>query len=759
MKAVRTAAFVIGAAALVATGIGAAVGAGILGGVAAGAAAGTAATFAGVSAAAFTTIGVALSAAAGALSLAAGAASPKGSVGGNATKFKIDKEAGNPVAIGRTYVGGNVAHRQYYNRPGDKMKNQLESWVTILSIGLVQSVGPLLIDKAPVAFDAGGQAIGTYRGNMWLDTQRGACPEARALAGPFGAFPGWDGSSKLSGLAADLWTLDFDSKNEKFPNGVPERGRVLEGVLVYDARLDSTYPGGAGPCRLGQPGTYVYSENPGPHAITWAYGHYQNGVLMAGGGLPAAGIDLAPFVEWSNVCDANGWKVGGLVYSQTDDAWDVLKMICQAGAAEPLPVGAQLSVTFAAPRVSIGTLTVEDLAGDVDVPGGVTRRQRRNTIIPKVRLETHGWEEVPLDPVIVPAYVTIDGGSRPREVSYPLVQDANQAAELATYDLMNMREIDGIQLPCKVYAMGYRPGDQLTVDVPEALLDKRDVVVRNRSIAAASLVVSLTCRTETAGKHAYALGQTGTPPRTPDLSIPAIDTTAPAADDWTASGGTLSGSGGAIPALVVTGTPGPLVADAIIFDYRPAVAGTGSEDGWVGAGLELPTTRRKEIASVTPQGSYEVSVRYRVRGVLSERRVLGPVSAGDLSTSRAAHQILSGTQTVVYPVSSTADTVAVVAFSATIDTGARINFPGASFPGLTAATGYVVLWSLSGSSYAVVPASSQAAIDGVANSDSVIIRYVNTATADGTYPADPTPPGGDGGGGYNGRTPTGGAIP
>lgn len=628
MKALRTAAFVVGAAALVASGVGAAVGASILGGVAAGAAAGTAATFAGLTAATFTTIGVALSATAGVLSLVAAATAPKGTVGGNATKFKIDKEAGIPVVIGETYVGGNVVHRQYYNRPGDKMKNQLESWVTILSLGPVLAVGPLLIDKTPVGFDAGGQAVGTYRGNMWLDTQRGLCPETRALAGPFGTFPGWSGSSKLSGLAADLWTLDFDSKNEKFPNGVPERGRIVQGVLVYDPRLDSTYPGGSGPCRLGDPSTYVYSQNPGPHAITWAYGHYQNGVKMAGGGMRAAGIDLAPFVEWSNVCDANKWTVGGLVYSTVDNDWDVLKMICQAGAAEPMAIGAQLSVLFSAPRVSIGTITSADITAEIDAPAMVGRRKRRNTIIPSVRLASHGWEMVPLDPVVVPGYVAIDGGSRPKEISFPLVQDATQGAQLGMYAMLNDRELDGILVPAKVYALGYRPGDCITLQVPEANLIGREVVVRQREIDGGSMGVALTCRTEDSSKHAFALGKSGTPPRTPDLSNPGIDRTAPDAGDWSVAGTTLSADGVATPALIITGNANRITATEVIFDYRPYVAGAGPEVAWTGASLEPSTVTRKEITSVTATTAYEVGIRYRMRGAVSDRLILGPVSTG-----------------------------------------------------------------------------------------------------------------------------------
>jgi hypothetical protein len=500
-KTLRTAAFVVGAVALAATGVGLAIGA-------------TAAAYVGVAGVSISTIATAASTAAAVLSFAASAATPKGTVGGNATQFKIDKDAGMPIAIGRTYSGGNVVHRQYYGS-----KNSLETWVTVHSIGPVRSLGPLLINK--VATSLNGTAIGgSYAGYMWLDQQLGACPETRAMAGPQGAFAGWGSSSKLSGLAADLWTLKFDDKGKIYPNGVPQRGRIVEGVYVYDPRLDSTYSGGgSGACRLGQESTYVWSENPALHAITWAFGRYQNGVLIAGGGIGADGIDMAPFVDWANVCDANNWKVGGIVYTTSDNSWDILKMIAQAGGGEAFPVGAQLSCSFNAPRVSIGTITTNDITGDVDVPGTASRRQRRNMVIARVRLESHGWEEVPLDAITIPDYVAADGGSRPSEITFPLVQQVDQGAQLGLYEIWNGREIDGIVLPSKVYAIGYRPGDCLTVNIPDAAL-ARDVVVRNREIEGSNMTVTLTCRSETFAKHAFCLGKTGAAPPTPDLSVP-----------------------------------------------------------------------------------------------------------------------------------------------------------------------------------------------------------------------------------------------
>lgn len=130
------------------------------------------------------------------------------------------------------------------------------------------------------------------------------------------------------------------------------------------------------------------------------------------------------------------------------------------------------------------------------------------------------WEMVPLDAIAIPEYVTADGGKRPKEIEFPLVQQVDQGAQLGLYEILNARELDGIVLPAKVYAIGYRPGDCLTVNIPEAALNARDVIVRGREIDGGTMGVTLTCRSETQSKHPFCLGKTGTPPPTPDLTVP-----------------------------------------------------------------------------------------------------------------------------------------------------------------------------------------------------------------------------------------------
>ena len=135
---------------------------------------------------------------------------------------------------------------------------------------------------------------------------------------------------------------------------------------------------------------------------------------------------------------------------------------------------------------------------------------------------------------------------------------------------------------------------------------------------------------------------------------------------------------------------------------------------------------------------------YKTVGPTGELVPADPI--GDAPPTRAAYRIVS--QTVPYPVTSDSDSVDIVAFSAVLDDARTIDFPAGTISGLTAGTEYVVLWSLTTSTYSAVLSP---AIDALASPDNVLIRYVTTQNADGTYPSSPTAPGGDGGGGGGGR--------
>jgi hypothetical protein len=233
-------------------------------------------------------------------------------------------------------------------------------------------------------------------------------------------------------------------------------------------------------------------------------------------GQPVEGIDLARFVAWRNVCESNGWTASGTIY-EPGDRWANLKDIMAAGCGEPVVTGGVLSVRYRAPQVALATVTEDDLADDdASITAMQSYRDRLNGIVPKYRSAAHNYEFVSADKVSVSTYVTEDGEEKVEERQWNLVRDVDQAAQLAAYALMDGRELGPIEITLKPQWRVFKPGECLTLDLP-SLDFAGDAVILHREIDPGTMKVKLTLIGETTAKHAYALGQTGTPPPTPAL--------------------------------------------------------------------------------------------------------------------------------------------------------------------------------------------------------------------------------------------------
>jgi hypothetical protein len=450
---------------------------------------------------------------------------------GSSNNILIGANQQQDQIIGRCYSGGRRVHQIGYGTEDD-IPNAHAAMVDIYSGG-----GPLhafvgaYADFNLVTF-AGDNAVGYYHNNLHFFYQLGATPEGSALAPHWTGLPDWGSAYKLSGKAAAMWNARFPKKGEVFRSGFPQTGTIWDGVLAYDPRADTTYPGGSGSHRWASPtdvsdftaakATWSYSTNPGLQALRYALGTWElNSVtniylLTFGMGLPYDGIVVEDFVEFANICDANAWTTNGIV-SEPGDRWENLKNICAAGAAEPCLKGGRLGLRVSAPKVSLDTITADDLAdGDFVIPATRSYRERLNTIIPKFKSSDHRWEYVASNPVQVLDYVAEDGEERSEERQFNLVagstEAADQVAQLAAYELVDGRERFPIEIVCKPRLRAYSAGDQITVDIPEAGLADQDCVIMRRSFDPNSMTVSFTLREETTAKHAYALSRTGTSP-------------------------------------------------------------------------------------------------------------------------------------------------------------------------------------------------------------------------------------------------------
>jgi hypothetical protein len=627
MKAVRTAVIIVGAAALAAA----------TAGVGLGLAAGASASFS--FAATASTLGISTTLLAGGAltgaAVLAQALTPSPSAGGSQTKWKADPYAGIPYVMGRTLVAGDIRAKR-----GSGGSNPYEHFVTVLSLGPVRAIETSFANKTTLNFPGGvtGTPAGFYYQRIWQTVQLGLTPEPAALQPLAGVFPDWTPAHKLSGYAATLVTMLYDAKGKNTLTTEPAMSWIIEGVLVYDPRLDSTYPGGNGPCRALDETTYVYSEDPHLHGLTWALGRHQNGRRIAGIGAPISQIDVASFVEGANLNEVRRWKIGGQITTRPDTPWNSLKSILQAGGATPVFSGGIISCINRAPRVSLATITRDDIVGDCSFSGTQPRRTRINGMVPSYRSEAHDWQMVPTKGVLVADWVAQDGGERVKEQSFALVQDVDQVTQLATYEVADAREAGPGSIPLKPWWLNFRLGDCVTFSPEEGWSVK--IMIMGRDLDAQTGTVTYTIRSETDAKHAYALGQTGVAPSTANI-VYDTSVAAPAETDWQLTGATLTANGGSIPALIVDGAVGNPSADAVLFEQRPFIAGQAADAGWSAASLEPADVARKEFGVVTPGTRYEVGVRYRVRGMTGDRRILGPVTAGQLVTAGALQQAIS----------------------------------------------------------------------------------------------------------------------
>lgn len=507
----RKVAVIAGAVALVAVTGGAALGALAPAGMA-----GTA-SVAGISAATLSSVATYASLAATVASIGAQVTAKKPPARGTINQVIISAEPPAPYLIGRTYSGGVLRHDVGYGATLKKVKNPYRGMVIEYSVsGPTQALEGTYLDYAAIPF-GGGAATGYYSGFLHRDVRVGLFTET-ALTPAYAGMPNWSTDHKLSSKAAILWNAKFDKDGKRYASGFPASGAVWQGVMTYDARKDSTYPGGSGAQRIADEATWAYSECPGQHGLVYALGRFRNGKKVFGVGLPADGIIVQDFVTLSNICAANGWKVGGVIY-EPGDRWANLKRILEAGSAEPMWRGGKLGLKFNAPRISLYTVTDADLADDdAEVTAMQPWAQRLNGIRPKYRSEANQWEYVQSDLVSIASYVTEDGEQKVEEQQYDLIQNKDQAAQIAAYKLLNGRELAPISLSCKPHMRHFGPGDMLTLDLPEHGLAGVDAIIVKRQMDAARMVVTFTMMSETAGKHDFALGRTGTAPPTPALT-------------------------------------------------------------------------------------------------------------------------------------------------------------------------------------------------------------------------------------------------
>jgi hypothetical protein len=536
---------------------------------------------------------------------------------GTQVNFQADPTSGVPLTLGRTGTAGKIIHA---NTTGANDKNAHIYYLVALSGGPIDAVESFACNDQICTMNgdgitSGGDITGPapFGGSMDIRWTRGLKPEPAYMQPP--GFPAgwaaeWTPDHLTSGVACSWWTLIYATS--AFPSGIPKPTWVIRGPPVYDPRADDTV-GGTGSQRWDDETTWGHAgyDNPFLQALTYCIGRRDNGKLTFGIGAPIQALDINAFAEGAGVCEANAWTVGGEILS-SDPKWDVLTTILQAGGGEPIRLGGLISCVVRTPRTVVASLTGRDIIGSAAITGSKGRKDRFNQMIPTYRSEANGWQMVPGGAVTVDEYVTADGELRSKGGTYALVQDAKQAAELACYDILDAREFEPVTLPVGPAFGALIPGDVISVTEPEYGMSAQELMVETRDIDATTGTVTLTCRSETPSKHAYALGQTPNPPPIPSLTP--VDPTKvydPDTGSWTATGGILSGTDGSqVPAIIVTGHVDDVNVSNVLVDIRLELDATPTFGDWMTTTAPANATRI-EIRAVIPGGTYNVRVRYK----------------------------------------------------------------------------------------------------------------------------------------------------
>lgn len=584
---------------------------------------------------------------------------PLGSSGQQVNIQMAGPSAALPLMFGRTGTQGIIVYRGTTGAKND-----------VLIAEHILSIGPI---AAVESFTVMGRAL-TYSGNpntglaevvqvagvqmresklfryggLKIAHKVGAHNDKSTLSTITGDFlPGVNSSHSNPGLARTILRCQLDEKRLNFPNGYPDDPiTVGRGLLCYDARKDSTFPGGSGSHRVSDASTHEWSENPfivgAQYALGW---RSPNGEVMGGLGLEPDMIDLAAFVAAANVADANQWKIGGQT-TTADDEWATMVNILACGGGVPIDAHGRLSCFVRSPKVATFHIGRDDVLGSRRITTSTPMASRSNRIVPSCRQENQKWELIAGEPVSDPSWIAQDGGEvRTEEISFPLVNNFRQAHQLAAYYAADSREFLETEITVKPIGLNAKVGSCITVDLPETASGQTWIVM-GQKWDGASATVTLNLKAETFEKHAFCLGQSQVAPPPPVLNpFDPNRPEAPAVGDWTVvdnkivqkrvvttEDGEIEVEQAIVPALVVSGQVRDPNVQKVIVEYRePLTEDVVIPDdvdaidyGWTTAAEGSRTATDFQITGLKPLTAFEVSVFYEtVSGAFSDRLMLG----------------------------------------------------------------------------------------------------------------------------------------
>jgi hypothetical protein len=541
--------------------------------------------------------------------------------------------------FGRAAVSGSLVDAFNY---GGKYGTDWEVLVIALADHRCDALEGFFVDDRYVAFTADGNVAGFnnqlqvfWRSGTWGQT----VPAILTSNGP-----GWTANDRGRGVAYVVVAYKSDdekAKNPVWPSGRPRFRWVVRGLRCYQPRKDSTV-GGSGAHRRSDPATWEWTENPIDIRHNWQRGIYagdltdQPGMLLIGRGLSAIEAPPANVFARANLCDeivagTARYRIGGIVSSnepfidiESDFAVAVGGVISQPeGAVEVDPGEAKAPVAhFTDADLLVGsTVQWSDFLGQQD--NGWINTVAARYVEPAQRWNLHS---APVRREL--ADIVSDGGPREQQPQLDFVTNGGQAQRVA--------EI--IRRLGRLWGRG-----QVKLPPRFAFIEEGDWVTwqSDRHFGGATFTFRVEAwGSDQAWHHELTLRQisasvfSDTAPLDDgsianDQPAPPL-VAAPAEGAWSAAGIQIDGGGVRVPALRVTGAADDPAAQFVVFEYVLQAGAPNAGTVWTFASTSRPDVTRFDIP-VASNGTFWVAVSYVVDGILGDRRVIGPITAGALA--------------------------------------------------------------------------------------------------------------------------------
>lgn len=379
-KALKTAAIVVGVAALAV----------VTGGAAAGLGLSLATTF--VVGGAYVSAG-ALALGAAALSVGSALLTKKPSV----TAAQTDRLFANviPRAFRKTPLGSTALPVDVRYEEWSGKDQEYCDWIVEHASCAIDGVEEIWFDTE-MAWSATTGPVGKYAGYFSIPNLILEGTTANAFT--FGAGKWNAASARLVGCAYARWRFKVTGNSKRaespFASGLPSRITVIgRGAKLYDPRRDSTVPGGSGPMRADDQSTWRFTADDGvvigdnlPLQILrvvlgWRIRNPVTGAMLlaTGSGVPPRRLRLPSWITSANIADelvnrsAGGQEAryhGAAVVSEGDDIKQTLDMLCAGCCGRFRDTQGKLSLDIA--HNDLAAIATDDGLLDDDVIGGFT---------------------------------------------------------------------------------------------------------------------------------------------------------------------------------------------------------------------------------------------------------------------------------------------------------------------------------------------------------------------------------------------------